>query len=264
MSRAMPSNMLAGRVAAVTGGASGLGLSTARCLASHGASVFLLDLDADQAREAAQTVGSAVEHHGIRCDVTQEEDRRTALEQVVHIAGRLDILVNNAGIQYHASAEAIEPDRWRQLMAVNLDAVMFLSQSAARYMIPQKSGSIINIASLNALFGMPGRVAYTTSKTALLGLTRNLAVDWGKYGIRVNAVCPGYHQTPMLEEYVRRGVLDPERIRRRIPFGRIGLPSDVGDAVVFFASDLSSYVTGQHLVVDGGYSVFGAPSEASA
>jgi len=257
------SNMLAGRVAVVSGGASGLGLSTARCLASHGARVFLLDIDTEAVRAAAQTVGSTIEHHGIRCDVTLEGERNTAMEQVFHIGGRLDILVNNAGIQYHADAESIQQDRWRQLMAVNLDAVMFLSQSAARYMIPQNSGSIINIGSLNSFFGMPGRIAYTTSKTALLGLTRNLAVDWGKHHIRVNTVCPGYHHTPMFDEYVQRGVLDPERIRRRIPFGRIGLPTDVGDAVVYFASDLSGYVTGQHLVVDGGYSVFGASNEAS-
>ena len=253
--------LLEGRVVAISGGAQGLGLSAAHCLAAHGARVFLLDIDTEKAQAAAKAIESNVEHIGLRCDVTNEEERAEAIEAVYRIGGRMDVLVNNAGVQYHSDAESIEQDRWRQLMAVNLDAVMFLSQAAARIMIQQKSGSIVNISSLSAMFGLPGRVAYTTSKTALLGLTRNLAVDWAKHQIRVNAVCPGYHHTPLLDEYVKRGVLDPESIRRRIPMGRLGEPEEVGQAVLFLASDLSSYVTGQHIVVDGGYSVYGAPDE---
>jgi NAD(P)-dependent dehydrogenase (short-subunit alcohol dehydrogenase family) len=256
------SRLLEGRVVAISGGAQGLGLSTAQCMASHGAKVFLLDIDAEKAQAAAKTIVSDVEHIALRCDVTDEADRAEAIEAVHRIGGRIDVLVNNAGVQYHSNAEAIEPDRWRQLMAVNLDAVMFLSQAAARIMIQQQSGSIINIASLSAMFGLPGRVAYTTSKTALLGLTRNLAVDWAKHKIRVNAVCPGYHSTPLFEEYVQRGVLDPERICRRIPMGRLGKPEEVGQTVTFLASELSSYITGQQIFVDGGYSVYGASDEA--
>jgi len=248
--------------AIVTGGAQGLGLAAARCLAVHGARVALLDLDEEKAREAAAALPGDG-HIGVRGDVTDAGERRAAVAVVRATLGRIDALVNNAGVQFHAAAEEIDEARWRRLFDVNVHGMMFMSQEVGRVMLEQGSGSIINIGSISSLLAMPRRGAYVAAKTAVLGITRALAVDWAGRGVRVNAVCPGYHHTPLLDEYIARGDLDGEVIRKRIPMGRLGATEDVGNAIVFFASPLSSYVTGQYLMVDGGYTTFGAPEEAS-
>lgn len=254
--------LLDNRVALITGGAQGLGYAIAQNLAAHGARVFLLDLQAELAVNAASALpGSG--HGGVRCDVTDAGSRAEAVASVLRTAGQIDVLVNNAGIQYHAPAESIEPERWLNVFNVNVHAMMFMCQAVAPTMFAQERGSIINIGSISSLLAMPRRIAYVTTKTAVLGLTRTLAVEWAQRGIRVNAIGPGYHRTPLFEDYARRGAIDEERIRRRIPMGRLGTPDDVGKATVFFASDLSDYVTGQFLMVDGGYTVFGAPEDAS-
>ncbi len=248
--------------AIVTGGAQGLGLAAARCLAVHGARVALLDLDEEKARAAAAALPGDG-HIGVRGDVTDADERRAAVAAVRAVLGRIDALVNNAGVQFHAAAEEIDEARWRRLFDVNVHGMMFMSQEVGRVMLEQGSGSIINIGSISSLLAMPRRGAYVAAKTAVLGITRALAVDWAGRGVRVNAVCPGYHHTALLDEYIARGDLDAEVIRKRIPMGRLGAIEDVGNAIVFFASPLSSYVTGQYLMVDGGYTTFGAPEEAS-
>lgn len=258
----MSDGLLQGRVAAITGGAQGLGYAIAQKLAEQGARVYLLDLQVDLAASAAaQLTGSG--HGGVRCDVTDATSRAEAVAAVLAAAGQIDILVNNAGIQYHAPAESIDAEGWLRVFNVNVHAMLFMSQAVAPTMFAQGRGSIINIGSISSLLAMPRRSAYVTTKTAVLGLTRTLAVEWAQRGVRVNAIGPGYHRTPLFEEYARRGALDEERIRRRIPMGRLGTPEDIGRAAVFFASDLSEYVTGQFLMVDGGYTVFGAPEDAS-
>jgi NAD(P)-dependent dehydrogenase (short-subunit alcohol dehydrogenase family) len=253
---------LAGRTAVITGGAQGLGAGTAEVLAGQGAKIFLLDLQEGRAQElAARLPGDG--HAGLRCDVTDAGERNRAIQRVHEAAGRIDILVNNAGIQYHAPAEDIEEEKWYRLMEINLHAVLFMARDVGRIMLQQGRGSIINIGSIASVLSMPRRAPYVTAKTAIIGLTRNLAVEWASRGVRVNAVCPGYHETPLLMDYIDRGVIDGNRILKRIPMGRLGTIEDVGKAVLFFASDLSGYVTGQHLLVDGGYTVFGAPEDAS-
>ncbi len=249
--------------AIVTGGAQGLGLAVARCLAVQGARVALLDLDEGKAREAAAAL-PGTGHIGLHGDVTDARERGEAVAAVRATLGRIDVLVNNAGVQFHAVAEEIDEARWRRLFDVNVHGMMFMSQEVGRVMLGQGSGSIVNIGSISSLLAMPRRGAYVASKTAVLGITRALAVDWAGRGVRVNAVCPGYHHTPLLDAYIARGDLDAEVIRKRIPMGRLGATEDVGNAVVFFASALSSYVTGQYLMVDGGYTTFGAPEEASS
>lgn len=248
--------------AIVTGGAQGLGLATARRLALHGARVALLDLDKGKAREAAAALPGDG-HIGLRVDVTDAAERRAAVAAVRGALGGIDVLVNNAGVQFHAPAEEIDEARWRRLFDVNVHGMMFMSQEVGRVMLEQGAVSIVNIGSISSLLAMPRRGAYVTAKTAVLGITRALAVDWAGRGVRVNAVCPGYHHTPLLDAYIDRGDLDAEVIRKRIPMGHLGSTDDVGNAVVFFASPLSSYVTGQYLMVDGGYTTFGAPEEAS-
>ncbi len=262
MSDGLAFPLLAGRVAVITGGAQGLGAGTAEVLAGQGARVFLLDLQEGRAQElAAQLPGDG--HAGLRCDVTNADERSRAIQRVHEAAGRIDILVNNAGVQFHSRAEEIEDEKWYWLMEINVHAVLFMSRDVGRMMLRQGRGSIINIGSIASVLSMPRRTPYVTAKTAILGLTRTLAVEWASRGVRVNAVCPGYHETPLLMEHIDRGTLDGNRILKRIPMGRLGTIEDVGKAVLFFASDLSDYVTGQHLLVDGGYTAFGAPEDAS-
>lgn len=254
--------LLTGLNAIVTGGGQGLGLATATCLAQSGACVLILDLDLEKATSAAATLPGRG-HAGLRCDVTNAEDRQRAVEEIVGTHRHIDVLVNNAGIQYHTPVIEMDEDSWRRLFEVNVHAMMFMSRDVGRVMLQQQNGSIINIGSIASTLAMPRRSIYVTTKTAVLGITRALAVEWAASGVRVNAVGPGYHRTPLFEDYAQRGVIDEERIRKRIPMGRLGAAEDVGKAIVFFASPLSSYVTGQFLMVDGGYTVFGAPEDAS-
>ncbi len=245
----------------ITGGAQGLGLGMARNFAHHGARIFILDKNVILARESATELPGH-NHVGLSCDVTNAEMRRSAITQVIEIAGSIDVLVNNAGITHVQPGEEMDEEKWRQVFDVNVHAVMFMSRDVALYMLAKGSGSIINIGSITTLVAFPKRSVYTTSKTAILGLTRSLAVEWAQRGIRVNAIGPGYHDTALFREYVDRGVVNEERIRKRIPMGRLGTIDDVGRAAVFFASSLSEYVTGQFLMVDGGYTAFGAAEEA--
>lgn len=248
----------------VTGGAQGIGLGIARVCAEHGARIFLLDQQGEKAQAAAAGLPGRAAHQGVACDVTNPADRRRAIEQVRQSSdGRIDVLVNNAGITHVQRAEEMDEKRWRDVIEVNLNAVMFMSRDVAPVMLEQRSGSIINIGSITSLVAFPGRAVYVASKTAILGLTRTLAVEWARHGVRVNAIGPGYHCTPLFEKYASRGLIDPGRIRRRIPAGRLGTVDDVGRAAVFFASRLSEYVTGQLLMVDGGYTAFGAAEDAS-
>jgi len=254
--------LLAGQNAIITGGGQGLGLATAVSLSKFGATVFILDLNLEKANSAAASL-PGTGHAGFQCDVTNAEDRQRAVDEIVASYQHIDVLVNNAGIQYHTPADSLNEDDWRRVFEVNVHAMMFMSRDVGRVMLKQKSGSIINIGSISSILGMPKRSIYVATKTAVLGITRALAVEWANDGIRVNAIGPGYHRTPLFEEYAQRGAIDETRIRKRIPMGRLGVPEDVGNAIVFFASPLSSYVTGQFLMVDGGYTVFGAPEDAS-
>ncbi|RMH11032.1 MAG: glucose 1-dehydrogenase [Gammaproteobacteria bacterium] len=246
----------------VTGGAQGLGLAIATCMARHGAVVALMDRNRVLVEESASNLPGDG-HIGLAGDVTSPEQREQAVSEAFRRLGRLDTLVNNAGIQLHAPAEQITQEQWDRVMSVNLTAVLMMSQLVARRWIDSGSpGSIINIGSLNAAFGMPRRGIYGTSKTAVVGLTRSLAVDWARHRIRVNVICPGYHRTPLYEEYRAKGAIDENRILARIPMRRIGEPGDIGKASVFLSSDLSQYVTGQVLFIDGGYSIYGAAEDA--
>lgn len=255
-------NLLQGKTAIVTGGAQGLGLGIAQRLADFGASLALLDLQADKATAAAQTLRGAG-HVGLYCDITDSGSRLHAVEQALATLGHIDILVNNAGIQYHSPAEELDETRWHQIFDVNVHAMMFMCRDVGQHMLAQATGSIINIGSISSLLAMPRRIPYVTTKTAVLGITRTLAVEWAGRGIRVNSIGPGYHKTPLFVEYAERGAIDEDRILKRIPMGKLGSIDAIGDAAVFFASPLSEYVTGQHLMVDGGYTVFGAPEDAS-
>lgn len=246
----------------VTGGAQGLGLGMARNFAHHGAKVFLLDKNIALARSAAGLLpGSG--HLAVECDVTVPALRHAAVEAVIKTAGSIDVLVNNAGITHIQQAEEMDEEKWRNVFDVNVHGMMFMSREVAGHMLEKGSGSIINIGSITSLVGFPRRSVYATCKTAVIGLTRSLAIEWAQRGVRVNAIGPGYHDTDLFRKYVDNGLIDEERIRKRIPMGRLGSIDDVGRAAVFFASGLSRYVTGQFMMVDGGYTAFGAAEDAS-
>ena len=256
-------HLLEGLHAVVTGGAQGLGLASAQMLAQAGARVCIADLNAETARASAAGLPGRG-HFGCACDVADADSRAAAVAHIhQEFSGTVHVLVNNAGIQYHSPAESMDEAQWRRVFDVNIHGVMFMSRDIGAGMLETGGGSIINIGSIASVLAMPKRSVYVATKTAVVGLTRALAVEWAGRGIRVNAVGPGYHWTPLMEDYVNRGALDKERIRKRIPMGRIGTMEDVARAVCFFASPLSEYVTGQFLMVDGGYTVFGAAEDAS-
>lgn len=247
---------LNGRVAVVTGSTRGLGEGFARALGDAGASIALVGRDA----EAGRRVVADLEARGtastfIAADITERENVEAVLEATMARFGRVDILVNNAGTCVHAPALDVTPDEWRQVMNVNLDALWTCSQVFGRQFVEQGSGVIVNIGSMSGVIvNRPQwQPAYNASKAAVHQLTRSLAAEWAPFGVRVNALAPGYIKTEM-------SPVDDPRYRQNwiddAPMQRYGTVEELAPAVVFLASDASSFVTGSVLVADGGYTVF--------
>jgi NAD(P)-dependent dehydrogenase (short-subunit alcohol dehydrogenase family) len=247
---------LEGRVAVISGAASGIGLGTARRLAEFGAAVVLLDIDGDAGKRAQETLAAAgLRALFVRCDVRSDADCRRAVEETARALGRIDILFNNAGVTVRKNIVDLAEDEWDRVVDVMLKGTYLLSRHVIPHMISAGGGSIINMGSGWALKGGPDAVAYCAAKGGILNMTRAMAIDHGRHGIRVNCVCPGDVDTPLLRsEQAQLGQDEAEFMAEaaRRPLGRVGTPEDVADAVLFFASDLSKWVTGAFLVVDGG------------
>ncbi len=240
---------LKGKVAIVTGATRGNGLAIAKGLMDFGAVTCFADI---LELEVCGRNGFF-----IKADVTNDKDIRELVDRVLRIGGKIDILVNNAGVSKSYPSEDYPLEEWDTVLNTNLRAPFRLSQLVALEMINKKTGgSIINIASLNSRFGFSGNPAYVASKSGLSGLTRALAMDFAKYGIRVNSICPGYIHTAMTEKSFSDPQLHKERIDRAM-IKRYGEPEDLVGAAVFLASDASSYVTGTDIYVDGGWSASG-------
>ncbi len=247
---------MSGRVALVTGAASGIGLATAEALARAGAAVALVSRptdDLDAARSRCQAAGGRVVTIGI--DVGDSEAVAQAFRQAEAELGPIDAVHNNAGISIVAALDETTDELWEALTRTNLDGNFYVLREAARVMKPRRRGAIVNTASELALIGQAGYVAYTATKGGILAMTRSAAAELASWGIRVNAVCPGTTRTPMfLREF--DGASDPAAElaanEASVAMGRIAEPHEIGDAVLFLLSDAATYVTGIHLVVDGG------------
>jgi len=234
-----------GRVAVVTGAAQGIGRRTAEVLAATGFSLVVFDV---------QSVSGLPTALGVVGDVTSTADVDRLAAEVMDRYGRIDVLVNNAGIAWIAPAEETTPEHWRRVLDVNLTGPFLLCQAFGRHMLAQRSGAIVNIASVAGLRGVADRAAYNASKHGLIGLTRTLAAEWGGRGVRVNAVCPGWVKTDMDDVAQADGVYGDRDITEHVPLARFAQPDDVAQAVAFLADPArSGFINGVTLSVDGGW-----------
>ena len=245
---------LDGRVAVVTGGATGLGLQMATALAEAGAHVVVASRKREKCEAAAAQIGKlGVRALAVGCDVTKPAEVEALKEATLATFGRADILVNNAGRAWAAAPEDTPPERWQQVFDLNVTAPFLCAQAFGRVMIAAQRGKIINIASVAGLVGRDPRsynsIAYCASKGALVNFTRDLAVKWAPHNIQVNAICPGFFVTPINEKFFE-GV--KENVLRGIPLGRTGGGDDLKGIAVLLASDASNYMTGTIIPVDGG------------
>jgi len=240
-----------GRVAVITGGCSGIGLAAARRFAAEGATVVIGDVDEASGPRVASEVGGAF----IRCDVTSPEQVEALFLAARHTFGSVDIAFNNAGISPPEDESILSTDlaAWRRVQEVNLTSVFLCCKAAIPYMLEQGRGSIINTASFVAVMGAAtSQISYSASKGGVLSMSRELGVQFARQGVRVNALCPGPVNTPLLRELF---AADPERAARRlihIPLGRFAEPDEIASAVLFLASDESSFITASQFMVDGG------------
>jgi NAD(P)-dependent dehydrogenase (short-subunit alcohol dehydrogenase family) len=249
--------LLAGKTAVISGaaGARGIGFATAKLFAEQGARVAILDVDAEGAKRAAADLGP--QHFGTVCDVTSKPSCTSAIENVLEAFGQIDILINNAGITQPVKVWDIDPESWDRIQDVNLRGVLYLSQAVMPHMRGRKQGAIACMSSVSAQRGggILGGAHYSAAKAGVLGLAKAMARELGPDGIRVNCVTPGLIQTD-----INAGKISDEnrvKILEGIPIGRLGVPLDVANIYLFLASDLSAYVTGAVIDVNGGMLIHG-------
>jgi len=244
-----------GQVAVVTGGSSGMGLATAQAFAEAGAAVGLADVNEEALHAASDDLtGAGHQALGVRCDVSQEDQVAALVHRTVTTFGRLDVAFNNAGIQAPPSDAADEPaETFDRVNAINLRGIWACMKHELVQMRTQGSGAIVNCSSLGGLVGLPGRAAYHASKHGGIGLTRSAALEYAPRGIRINAVCPGTIETPMVSDMIAKGELSvPEAVANQ-PIGRLGRADEIAGAVLWLCSPGASLVVGVALPVDGGY-----------
>jgi NAD(P)-dependent dehydrogenase (short-subunit alcohol dehydrogenase family) len=246
-----------GQVALVTGAASGMGLATARALAHAGAAVTLADVSDDALRQAVDEIRTAGGNViGVVCDVADEAQVAAMVERTVAEFGRLDAAFNNAGIQVPSSEVADQPaEDYDRVNAINLRGVWACMKYELQQMRTQGSGAVVNCSSIGGLVGRAGLAAYHGTKHGVIGLTRSAALEYAARGIRINAVCPGTIDTPMVSSMLDKGMLAMDDLLRDLPMKRLGKAEEIADAVLWLCSPGSTFVTGQSLAVDGGFTV---------
>lgn len=246
--------LLKGKTALITGGTAGIGKAIALLFAAHGADVAILGTNETRANQAVKEIEAARASPDQKVlsflvDVSKSKEVEDTTQKLLSAFGKIDILVNNAGITRDNLLMRMSEEDWDQVLQVNLKSVYNTCKSLTRSMMKAKSGSIINITSVIGLTGNAGQVNYAASKAGMIGFTKSLAKELSSRGVRANCVAPGYIETQMTEvlpAQVKEGILT------KIPLARIGQPSDIAQAVLFLASDMSNYITGQVLAVDGG------------
>lgn len=247
-----------GKVCVITGAGRGIGATTARRMAAGGGRLAILDLDADSAEETAAALGGeGAEARAYRVDVTDEAAVAAVAETVAADFGGVDVLVNNAGLCPVGPTLSFPLETWQRTIDVNLTGVFLCSREFGRALRDSGGGAIVNLASINGQVAFPMRLVYSASKAAVISMTHVLALEWADYGIRVNAIAPGNTRAPMFEQIVEEGVIDVDGYLGHTPLGRFAEPEEIAEGIAFLASDRASYVTGEVLTVDGGWTSFG-------
>ncbi|MDB4960882.1 MAG: dehydrogenase, short-chain alcohol dehydrogenase like protein [Myxococcales bacterium] len=247
-----------GKVAFVSGAASGIGRAAAIAFAREGASVVLADISepgtAETAQMIAQRGGRTV---AVRCDVSSAEEVKTALDKTIEAFGRLDVAFNNAGVEPKKLAPTAEweADEWDHILNIDLRGVFLCMKYEIPLILKQGGGAIVNTSSGAGVIGIKGSPAYTAAKHGLIGLTRAAALDYAAQNIRINVVCPGYIDTPMMARYTGGPPEGRARVISEEPVGRMGTPDEIADAVVWLCSDASRFVIGHAMVIDGGQTI---------
>jgi len=241
-----------GKVAVVTGGASGIGRSACLALAACGASLVVTDIHGEGAEAVVLEMPEGQEKHMAReMDVTDPGKVEEMVTAALRRYGRIDILFNNAGIGIRAPAETFALEDWKRVIDVNLTGMFICAQAVGKVMIGQKKGKMINTSSVSGKLGHPGNLAYAAAKHGVIGMTKVMAVEWGKYNVNVNCIGPGVIRTPLTLGAFK----DKERYEelvRQVPMGRLGETEDLMGAIIFLSSDASNYITGQTIFIEGG------------
>ncbi len=241
------------KVAIITGGGSGLGFAIAEKFIANGITTIIVGRDQEKLSQAKAKLGEGC--HTISCDLSNLASIPAMVQDIVNQFGQIDILVNNAGINMKKVFTEVTDEEFQRILTTNISAVFAISREVVKQMLPRESGSIINISSMAAQYGLPKVIAYSASKTAIDGMTRAMAVELSPKGIRVNAIAPGFIYSDMTAKALDS---DPERkakVFSRTPMGIMGQPTDIGEAAYFLASDAAKYITGVVLPVDGGNSI---------
>jgi NAD(P)-dependent dehydrogenase (short-subunit alcohol dehydrogenase family) len=243
------------KVALITGGGSGIGRATAGVFAREGARVVIADYNAEGGERTVREIKDAGgEAFFLTTDVANPQEVEALVSQLVERYGRLDCAFNNAGIEGEfASTPELSLENWHRVISINLDGVFYCMKYEIQQMLKQGGGSIVNTSSVAGLIGLPGGSAYVAAKHGVAGLTKTAALEFAKANIRVNAVCPGFIRTPMVERVLDRGTFDEERVIASEPINRMGKPEEIAEAVLWLCSAAASFVTGVAFPVDGGY-----------
>jgi NAD(P)-dependent dehydrogenase (short-subunit alcohol dehydrogenase family) len=242
------------KVVWITGAAQGMGFSMAQAFTAQGARLALLDIDRTGLEQARAILGLDQS----RCQtwvasVTEADAVNQVADEIEQTFGAIDVLIANAGVSMNKPSLEVTADEWLRAVNINLNGVFFCVQAAGRHMVAKQSGAIVCMGSVYGVSTAPNRAAYCASKSAVVALSQSLAAEWARLGVRVNALCPGYVQTPFLADLMQRGVLDVQELESRIPLGELASPEQIAQVSLYMASDASRYMTGHAMVVDGGW-----------
>lgn len=248
------------KLAVVTGGAQGLGKAMAEAMADCGADIAVLDLNVDKAAETAKYIENKynVKARAFQVNVADADACYKVVEKICKEWGHIDVLLNNAGICINEAAENVPLENWHKVIDINMNGVWYMSQAVGKIMIKQNHGNIINISSMSGFIvnDPQGQVSYNTSKAGVSHMTKSLAAEWVKYGIRVNSIAPGYMDTDLVHKAYEEDGVWARRWNSLTPMKRPGKPEELGPLVVYLASDASTYMTGSIILCDGGYTIW--------